>query len=87
MQKMPYDKRRKNEKSKTVSKAQKWATFRRNFLKGKKNFQDYYICEICGSWVKNIEVDHIVKRSIAPNRVFDETNLRLLCPPCHRSVT
>lgn len=69
-----------------MSKLQKWLKFRKKFLKGKKNFEGYYICEKCGRWVENIEVDHIIKRSIAPDKVFDETNLRLLCNSCHRSV-
>lgn len=63
-----------------------WLKFRAKYLKGKKNFQGYYVCERKGEWVTNIEVDHIVKRSIDPSRVLDETNLRLLCPPCHREV-
>ena len=67
------------------SKLQKWLKFRKGFLKDKKNFQGYYICSLCGKWVENIEVDHIIKRSIAPDRVFDETNLQLLCNICHRT--
>lgn len=68
------------------SKSQKWLKFRKEFLSGKKNFEGYYTCEHCGRWVEYIEVDHIIKRSIAPDRVFDHTNLRALCSVCHRDV-
>lgn len=69
-----------------MASSNEWLAFRRKFLKGKKNHQGYYVCERKGEWVTNIEVDHIIKRSIAPDRVLDETNLRLLCPECHREV-
>lgn len=69
-----------------MSKLQKWLKFRKAFLKGKKNFEGYYICSLCGRWVENIEVDHIIKRSVAPDKVFDESNLRLLCSSCHRNI-
>lgn len=65
---------------------EEWLKFRAKFLKGKKNFQGYYVCERKGEWVKYIEVDHIIKRSIAPDRVLDETNLRLLCHDCHIEI-
>lgn len=68
------------------SKSQKWIKFRKKFLEGKKNFEGYYTCEICGRWKEYIEVDHIIKRSVAPDKVFDETNLRLLCHDCHIGV-
>lgn len=61
----------------------KWLAFRAKFLKDKKNFQGYYICENCERGFTHIEVDHIVKRSIDPSRVYDESNLRLLCHECH----
>lgn len=69
-----------------ISRNTKWLSFRKAFLKGKQNFQGYYTCELCGRWYENIEVDHIIKRSIAPHRVFDETNLRILCHDCHLKV-
>jgi len=68
------------------SKSQRWIKFRKEFLKDKKNFEGYYTCEKCGRWVEYIEVDHIIKRSVAPHLVFDMSNLRALCSPCHRSV-
>ena len=68
------------------SKSQRWIQFRKQYLKDKKNFEGYYTCEHCGRWKEYVEVDHIIKRSVAPHRVFDETNLRLLCSACHRNV-
>lgn len=68
-------------------KSKAWVKFRADFIKDKKNFEGYYVCEMCERWVEYIEVDHIVKRSIDPSRVFDPTNLRLLCHDCHVSVT
>lgn len=63
-----------------------WLKYRAKFLKGKRNHEGYYVCELKGEWVKNIEVDHIEKRSVAPHRVLDHTNLRLLCHDCHIEV-
>lgn len=63
-----------------------WLSFRRRYLKGKKNHEGYYVCEIGGEWTKYPEVDHIIKRSLAPHRVLDETNLRVLCSMCHLKV-
>ena len=63
-----------------------WLKYRKNFLKDKRNHEGYYVCEKCERWVEYIEVDHIIKRSIAPDRVLDPTNLRLLCHDCHLSV-
>lgn len=65
---------------------QEWLKFRKSFLKGKRNFEGYYTCSLCNKWVEYIEVDHIQKRSVAPHRVMDETNLRLLCGNCHLDV-
>lgn len=63
-----------------------WLKFRKQFLRGKRNFEGYYICALGGEWTQYPEVDHIIKRSIAPGRVLDETNLRVLCHNCHLKV-
>lgn len=70
-----------------MSKLQKWLKFRKAFLKGKKNFEGYYICQHCGRWLENIEVDHIKGRGSHPELVFDKNNLQLLCNSCHRKKT
>lgn len=67
-----------------MSKASQWLAFRKRYLKDKANFQGYYKCNACGKWIDSPEVDHIRKRSLAPDRVFDESNLQILCSPCHR---
>lgn len=64
-----------------------WLTFRANYLQGKKTFEGYYICELCGLWIEYCEVDHIQKRSLRPDLVLDASNLRILCGPCHKKVT
>lgn len=61
----------------------KWITFRRNYLKGKQNWEGYYECDNCRSWVVFIDVHHIIKRSVRPDLVYDIQNLRLLCRACH----
>lgn len=38
-------------------------------------------CRRCGAPAR--EVDHIVPRSVAPERRLDPTNLQSLCTPCH----
>lgn len=43
----------------------------------------YYECNYCHKWLHYIEVDHIIKRSVRPDLVFDKSNLQLLCHSCH----
>lgn len=62
----------------------KWLAFRKKYLADKATFEGYYICNGCSKWTSTPEVDHIRKRSLAPDRVFDETNLQILCSDCHR---
>ena len=38
-------------------------------------------CIRCGK--QAVEVDHIIPRSVAPERRRDPTNLQSLCKPCH----
>jgi 5-methylcytosine-specific restriction endonuclease McrA len=44
----------------------------------------WYECNHCHKWTQAPEVDHIIKRSIAPDRVLDPTNLQILCWKCHQ---
>ena len=60
-----------------------WLAFRRRYLAGKQNHEGYYVCEICGSWNRQIDLHHLVRRSRGPGRRYDQSNIRLLCRPCH----
>jgi 5-methylcytosine-specific restriction endonuclease McrA len=61
----------------------KWQRVRAAFLA--KHIKDggWYECAKCGVWLKYPEVDHIIKRSVAPHLVFDQTNFQILCHHCH----
>lgn len=39
-------------------------------------------CSICGTR-RRVELHHIVPRHIAPDRIFDESNVIALCRSCH----
>lgn len=65
----------------------KWLKFRKEYLKGKENFEGYYICELGREWTKSPELDHIEQRSLRPDLIFEESNIRILCTNCHRKVT
>lgn len=62
----------------------RWLALRRRLLAGARNHEGYYVCTLCGAWVERIELDHIAKRSLAPGRVLDPSNVRLICASCHR---
>lgn len=65
----------------------KWLAFRKAYLKDKSDYRGYYQCAKCTNWFKEIELDHIIKRSVRPDLVFDESNIQLLCGGlygCHR---
>lgn len=60
-----------------------WQRFKKRFKAKLVRDDGYYECAICHAWITNPDVDHIIKRSVAPDRIYDETNLQLLCRPCH----
>lgn len=55
---------------------QKWTNLRRRWLMA------YPHCARCG--LAGEEVHHLVPRKVAPERVYDLTNLQTLCRECHR---
>ncbi len=73
---------RYDERSVVVSKRQ-WLNFRKKYLAKQVKENGWYECAKCGRWLLYPEVDHIVKRSVAPDRVLDESNLQVLCHSCH----
>lgn len=60
-----------------------WLAFRSVFLEGKKNFEEYYVCEWCGAWTKEPEVHHLQERSIRAHLIYEPTNLVVICNDCH----
>ena len=60
-----------------------WQRFRRLALK-----RDDYTCQACGFRDPEImTVDHIVPRALAPERMYDMTNIVTACPNCHARKT
>lgn len=62
----------------------KWQATRKLYLKDKLLHGGYYTCFECGIHTQNPEVDHIEKRSLRPDLVYEFSNLRVLCSRCHR---
>lgn len=60
-----------------------WSRTRKEFLTGKADHRGYYQCAKCRNWYAEVDIDHIVKRSVDPSRVYDLTNLQILCRICH----
>ncbi len=72
----------KDETVKTIShkdfyKSQRWLKLRFHILNKHKRK-----CVTCGS-LSNLQVDHILPRSIYPEKAFDENNLQVLCKECN----
>lgn len=56
-----------------------WLKTRREWLReNPPNFQGYYVCHICGTWVheKGMELDHVIPRSRKPDGLTDFENLK-----------
>lgn len=65
-----------------------WQATRRKWLKlHPPNHQGYWVCDICGVWTAQIDLDHIKKRGSHPELLNDLTNLRPLCRSCHIKET
>lgn len=51
------------------------------------NFQGYYICYLCGTWIPENELtlDHVIPKSNAKNYAnrHDFNNLKPCCYPCN----
>lgn len=67
----------------------KWFRTKNKFLKTKV-VDDLYQCDPsnghgCGRMFSReyITVDHIIKRSVRPDLVFEPSNFQVLCQPCH----
>lgn len=69
---------------------EQWGWTRLKFMSQTRIADNYWVCDLsnghgCGKWLiqDQVTVDHIVKKSVAPDRVHDLTNLQVLCAPCH----
>lgn len=60
-----------------------WRRVREQFLAKRLRVKGFLACEHCGTANGPLDVDHVVKRSQAPERVLDHANLRVLCRRCH----
>lgn len=57
-------------------KSRRWRKLREQILA-----RDGGVCYLCGS--PATQVDHVVPRAVAPDRVFDPSNLRAACARCN----
>lgn len=65
----------------------KWLKFRKEYLDKRKNWYDIWNCERCMKATEYPDLDHIKKRSTHPELKYDESNIQILCRPCHIKVT
>lgn len=61
-----------------------WQAFRARFLAERRRRDRRLVCESCGREAASVDLHHIVRRSTAPEQVYETANLRVLCRSCHR---
>lgn len=65
--------------------AQHWSKVRLQYLDTRRpDHTGYYICDDCHKYTDSPDVDHRIKRSVAPHLRYEFSNLQLLCRPCHQ---
>lgn len=76
--------------SATFISSNKWKRCRKAFLRTQLNNEGFYVCSQlnghgCGRWLQagEVEVDHLIKRSVRPDLKYDHKNLQCLCHACH----
>lgn len=71
--------------AKKKTKQSKWGRFRRHFLQGTETWEGRYVCHDCGKHVEKPEIDlhHILHRSVRPDLVFVAENCVAICRRCH----
>lgn len=70
----------KSFKARLLTKSARYKQWRKAVLK-----RDSYKCVWCGS-TENLEADHVKSKALYPELIFDVTNGRTLCNPCHRKT-
>lgn len=68
--------------------AQAWAAKKKQWFKDNPpNHQGFYTCGICLLHVHkdSVDLDHIVNRSVAPGRRYDDDNLQPVHPSCNEN--
>jgi len=66
---------------KRIFSSPKYAMFRKRMFE-----RDKWTCVTCGYKGSKIQLDHIKPRSIFPELIMDESNVRTLCIPCHKET-
>lgn len=71
------------------TKKRAWIKVRDNFLAEHVEHGGWYQCMTengygCGKLTQAPEVDHIIKRSVAPHLVLVKSNFQILCHDCHQ---
>ncbi len=65
--------------------AKNWNSVRKEYLsKRLPDHTGYWICDDCNRYTDSPDVDHRIKRSVAPHLRYEFSNLQLLCRPCHQ---
>lgn len=65
-----------------------WIKVRKEWVKlNPPDHQGGYTCALCGKWVskEDMELDHIISRSRAPQSFDDLDNLQPTCSTCNRA--
>lgn len=88
LQRIDYSKRNSKRALRVAGKfGRKWNRKRASWKRqNPPNHQGYYTCYLCGKYVEGSEMqlDHIIPRSRAPELRFEMSNLAPSCPKCNR---
>lgn len=74
----------KSEGKNAIYHSKEWETLKALALK-----RDNYRCVRChnkGSFKQPLQLDHILKKSLRPDLIWDLNNVRCLCLRCHRNT-
>lgn len=78
-----YDELQKRHRPPSSQKRSKWSRVRRHYLAKHVMANGWYVCAACGRWTQEPEVDHIIKRSVRPDLIYNEDNFQILDHDCH----
>lgn len=70
-------------KHRRMHRSRRWQALSKSFRASKVLWGEWYQCAICKGHFKEVDVDHILKRSVRPDLIYVESNLQILCRPCH----
>lgn len=71
----------KSKQTQIIKGSLEYKNWRRNVFE-----RDNYTCQMCQKRGGYLEADHILPKSTHPELIFELSNGRALCQPCHRST-